>query len=87
MPIDLSESVEEVHLIHEDADLSNFSKQCLKQGRQVLGSVVYHFLNLFNHGETRMLVTKKYEMTKSKIFSSLLITVFSFFDETDAAAI
>ena len=59
LPIDLSESVEEVRLIHEDADLSNFSKQCLEQGRQVLGSVVYQFLNLFNHGETRMLVTKK----------------------------
>ena len=29
MSIDLSESVEEVHLIHEDADLSNFQSNVL----------------------------------------------------------
>ena len=46
-------------------------------------------LNLFNHGETRMLLTK-YEMRKSKNFSvffKFIYNSFSFSDETDAAAI
>ena len=34
-------------------------------------------LNLFNHGETRMLIMK-YEMTKSKFFSAFKFTYNSF---------